>query len=167
MPWVTTSELREKDIVETKKKLTAQALNEVSSLSVFPRGTILIAMYGATIGRFGRLDVAAATNQACCALSVPIGIDPDFFYYSLHAHSKDLVRQAYGGGQPNISQDTIRRFRVPVPYGTEKQRNIADELRKVVYETQMLITDSTKLRDLLLKRRSVLISDVVSGRKQV
>lgn len=108
VPWVTTSELREKIITETKKNVTPQAVEKVSGLVVFPRDTILIAMYGATIGRFGRLGVNATSNQACCALIDPIGIDPEFFYYSLYVHSRELVKQAFGGGQPNINQNTIR-----------------------------------------------------------
>ena len=166
VPWVTTSELREKIITETKKNVTPQAVEKVSGLVVFPRDTILIAMYGATIGRFGRLGVNATSNQACCALIDPIGIDPEFFYYSLYVHSGELVKQAFGGGQPNINQDTIRRFRAPVP-SLAKQRKIAREMKILVDETENIIADSTKLRDLLLKRRSVLITEVVTGRKQV
>lgn len=166
VPWVTTSELREKIITETKKNVTPQAVEKVSGLVVFPRDTILIAMYGATIGRFGRLGVNATSNQACCALIDPIGIDPEFFYYSLYVHSRELVKQAFGGGQPNINQNTIRRFRAPVP-SLAKQKEIAREMKIMVAETEDIIAESTKLRDLLLKRRSVLITEVVTGRKQV
>jgi restriction endonuclease S subunit len=166
VPWVTTSELREKIITETKKNVTPQAVEKVSGLVVFPRDTILIAMYGATIGRFGRLGVNATSNQACCALIDPIGIDPEFFYYSLYVHSRELVKQAFGGGQPNINQDTIRRFRAPVP-SLAKQKKIAREMKIMVAETEDIIAESTKLRDLLMKRRSVLITEAVTGRKQV
>lgn len=166
IPWITTSELREKDIFSTRKSVTPTALKEVSSLAVYPPGTILIAMYGATIGRFGRTRVTATSNQACCALFEPVGIDPEFFYLSLFAHCKQLKELSSGGGQPNIKQDTIRRFRVPVP-PLSKQKEIANQLSVVLHDVDELIAESTKLRDLLLTRRSVLITEVVTGRKQV
>lgn len=66
--WVTTSELREKVITDTEKKISQEALKNFSALKVFPEGALAIAMYGATIGRLGIFGVAAATNQACGVL---------------------------------------------------------------------------------------------------
>ena len=69
IPWVTTSELREKIITKASKPVTELALKEVPSLKLYPIGSLLIAMYGATIGRLGILGVEASVNQACCVLN--------------------------------------------------------------------------------------------------
>lgn len=85
IPWITTSELRETLIASANTRLTRQALEDHSALRVYEPGTLLIAMYGATIGRLAILGIAAATNQACCALAKPNGVDTKFIYYTLLA----------------------------------------------------------------------------------
>ena len=71
VPWVTTSELRESLVTATLQDVTEEAVAAVSSLRIHPRGAVVIAMYGATIGRLGVLGVDATMNQACCAFSSP------------------------------------------------------------------------------------------------
>src|SRR5205085_6382506 len=126
-PWVTTGELRERGIANTAKHVTAQALRDYPALAVFQPGTILVAMYGATVGRLGVLDVAATTNQACCAIWGEGELDQGFLLWWLRAFRSELVQVAYGSGQPNISQETIRSLRVPAP-SLREQRAIAVEL---------------------------------------
>jgi type I restriction enzyme S subunit len=115
VPWITTSELRENLIVDANVKLTRAAMEAHSALRIYDVGTILIAMYGATIGRLGILGIEAATNQACCALARPRGAHPKFVYYALLAGRVVLIEQASGGGQPNINQEKIHAFKIPVP----------------------------------------------------
>ena len=67
IPWVTTGELNDGDIYDTSEHISESALQN-SSAKVFPSGTLLMAMYGATIGKLGITQVDAATNQACCAI---------------------------------------------------------------------------------------------------
>ena len=166
IPWVTTSELREISITETKKYVTQEAIEKVPGLRTHPAGSILIAMYGATIGRFGRLSVPASCNQACCVLSNPYKIDPDFFYSSLWAKRSELILLGSGGGQPNISQDVIRRFEMPVP-PIEEQRRKAKRLEQETSEMDSLIEESTQLIENLKARKTALITEVVTGRKEV
>lgn len=90
--WVTTGELRESTITDTEKKVTQEALEELSALRVYPVGTLLIALYGATIGRLGFLGVEACTNQACCALANPISVMPRFVFYVLLAANPVMSR---------------------------------------------------------------------------
>src|SRR6266700_3846840 len=71
VPWVTTSELRETLITKTKESVTRSDLSAYSALRLYPAGTLLFAMYGATIGRLGILGIAATLNQACCAFALP------------------------------------------------------------------------------------------------
>lgn len=114
-PWVTTGELRENLITETGKTVADSALENFSALKIYPEGTLLVAMYGATIGRLGLLGKSATTNQACCALVGPIGLESKYVFYWLQAFRDQLIRKASGGGQPNINQDTIRALRVSAP----------------------------------------------------
>lgn len=166
VPWVTTSELRENVITATSKRVTRQAVSEVSSLKIHSAGAVLIAMYGATIGRLGTLGVDAATNQACCAFSDPRGVDMRFFYYSLWGQRDDIVRLAVGGGQPNISQTMLRRWRVPCP-PLDEQKRIADHLDESTAALDAMLAKVADLKSLLLERRAALITDVVTGKKEV
>lgn len=166
IPWVTTSELRESVITESNKRVTLEAVTEVSSLKIHPAGAVLIAMYGATIGRLGTLGVDAAMNQACCAFSDPQGIDMRFFYYTLLGQRDDIVLLAVGGGQPNISQTMLRRWRVPCPPSTEQKR-IADELDEATARVDAMLEKVADLKSLLLERRAALITDVVTCKKEV
>jgi type I restriction enzyme, S subunit len=98
---VTTGELREKAITETQKCVTQEALAAYSSLRLYPPGTILIAMYGATIGRLGILGIDATTNQACCALVSPRQLTTRFVFYWFNVFRENLISlYATGGGQP-------------------------------------------------------------------
>ena len=166
IPWVTTSELRESVIVETTQDVTEEAVGALSALRVHPRGSVVIAMYGATIGRLAMLGVDAAMNQACCAFSSPRNVDSRFFYYALWGQRGELILEANGGGQPNISQGFLRRWRVPCPPLVE-QRRIADRLDEVTGRIDAMLAKIDELRALLVERRAALIADVVTGRKQV
>ena len=79
IPWITTSELRESLIEDTAQKVTQEALKNYSALKVYPKGSIAIAMYGATIGRLGILGIDAAVNQACYVFSESKIFDLPFF----------------------------------------------------------------------------------------
>lgn len=164
--WVTTSELRENEILETNQRVTQAAVHAVSSLKVHPRGAILIAMYGATIGRLGVLGVDATVNQACCAFSGPRGIDTRYFYYTLWGQRNDIIRQAVGGGQPNISQTILRRWRVPQPPMDEQERVVA-HLDEATDRIDAMLGKIASLKELLIERRAALITDLVTGRREV
>ena len=88
----------------------------------------------------------------------------DFLFYVLEIADYSLV--ITGSAQPQIIRESLYRLRVPLP-PLETQRRIADYLDRETTEIDSLIADSTRLRDLLLKRRSVLITEVVTGRKRV
>lgn len=166
VPWVTTSELRESLVTATLQDVTEEAVAAVSSLRIHPRGAVVIAMYGATIGRLGVLGVDATMNQACCAFSSPRDVDARFFYYTLWGQRDDIIREAAGGGQPNISQGMLRRWRVPNP-PIDEQRRIADHLDEVTGKIDAMLAKVAELKSLLIERRTALIADVVTGRKKV
>lgn len=166
VPWVNTSDLRDALIKSTQKSVTRKAITEFPALRIYPSDTVLVAMYGATIGKVGLLKISATTNQACCALSQPRNLHPKFAYYSLIACRQWLVGLAYGGGQPNISQGTIRNLRLPVPPILE-QRNIIDYLDRETARIDLLIKRIEESIDLLQRQRTALVSAAVAGQIRV
>ena len=164
-PWLQTGDLNDGYITRTNKFVSELALNDYS-LPIYPKGSIVIAMYGATIGKLGILDIETCTNQACCVLANGNGIENKFAFYVLAAGKKELINSANGGGQPNISQAIIRDFRVPVPSLAEQQQIVAflDAKTAMIDETICRIDEQiTDLRNY----RTALITDAVTGKIDV
>lgn len=162
VPWITTSELRETTITDAARRVTSQAFRVYSALKVFPPGTVLIAMYGATVGRLGVLGVPAATNQACCALYGAGRLDQRFLYWWMWANREHLISMAYGSGQPNVSQDLIRSLRIPAPEVAE-QRRIADRIEHEAVRAEHVTSKLAVLIELLSERRQAMITAAVTG----
>ena len=129
--WVTTGELRERRIEYTSRGISTETLASTPALKVHPAGSLLIAMYGATIGRMAVLGVPAASNQAVCALSGPVDCCVEFVEYALLAARERLLLEAVGGGQPNINQDVVRAFRIPIPAPSEQLEIVSHLVERV------------------------------------
>lgn len=129
IPWVKSGELRETVITETEECITADGLAE-SSAKLLPVNTLLVALYGATVGRIGVLGIEAATNQAVCYI-IPDErrADRKYLYYALQSKVPVWLSQRVGGGQPNISQGIVKDTKIPLPPLSEQKR-IADILDK-------------------------------------
>ncbi|MFB1029637.1 MAG: restriction endonuclease subunit S [Rhodocyclaceae bacterium] len=167
IPWVTTGELRENLVTSTAKCVTREAVETFSSLRVHPTGSLVIAMYGATIGRLGVLGVDATTNQACCVLSSPKNLDVPFVFHWLSAFKDHLIDlYASGGGQPNINQEIVASLRIPAP-STEEQVRIVAALDQEVTQLQSLVDEAESTIALLQERRTALISAAVTGKIDV
>ena len=115
IPWVTSSELRENVIAEVGQRITQEAFESHSALKLYPPGTLLFAMYGATIGRLGLLGIEACVNQAVCALAKPQHFDAHFVFYALQSSRDELLSIATGGGQPNLNAEKVREHCLPQP----------------------------------------------------
>lgn len=161
VPWVTTSELRESRISETEQKLTQIAINELSVLKVFPPDTVLIAMYGATVGRVAILGIPACVNQAVCALAKPTYFVAEFVAYALQASRQFLLSLVSGGGQPNLNARKVTSHRIPCPPLSQQQR-IADYLDQKTAEIDALIAAKQRLLGLLGEKRRSLITHAVT-----
>lgn len=166
VPWVTTSDLRDTKSVTPLRTVSSEALTAYTALTVYPAGTLLVAMYGATVGRVGILAVDAAVNQACCALVPRAAIDPTYAFYWLLAHRTDIMRLASGGGQPNISQDIVRALRIPAPE-TPGQSQIASRLDAAAQGTREAIDACSRSIDLLTEYKQSLITAAVTGELDV
>ena len=161
IPWVTTGELREKLILDTKKKVSKKTIKAFPTLRIYPVGSIAIAMYGATIGRLGILGVEATTNQACCVMSQSNVIFNKFLYYWMQAFKDDIVRLSSGGGQPNINQETVASLKVSTPKYKE-QVHIANFLDHETAQIDTLIKKQQTLIQLLKEKRQAVISHAVT-----
>jgi type I restriction enzyme, S subunit len=161
IPWITTSELRENLISEARQLVTQKAMRDYSVLKYYPEGTLLIALYGATIGRMGILGLPATVNQACCALSEPTKFDTKFVYYWLWAFRPNLISLSSGGGQPNLSQEIIKSIRIPCP-GIKLQQKIAYYLDNKTTQIDALIAKKQRQIELLKEKRAALITQAVT-----
>jgi type I restriction enzyme S subunit len=122
IPWVKSGELREDVITDTEEKITARAIKE-SSAKIVPSGAILLAMYGATVGRMAFLGIDAATNQAVCNIRPdPKKAFPRYVFHCLQSKINHFLGRAAGGAQPNISQGIIRETKIPLPPLDEQRR---------------------------------------------
>ena len=88
---------------------------------MLPVNTVLLAMYGATIGKVGILGVEAATNQACACGICSEWVDYRFLFYYLQSQKSSFIRSGKGGAQPNISQTIIKQYDFPLPSLPEQQ----------------------------------------------
>ena len=123
IPWLKTGDLNDGYITHIPEYITEKALNE-TSVKLNPTGSVLIAMYGATIGKIGILTFPATTNQACCACEVFNGIDREFIFLFLLSHREEFIKMGGGGAQPNISKEKIINTYIPLPPFTEQKRII-------------------------------------------
>ncbi|WP_243647638.1 restriction endonuclease subunit S [Bacteroides sp. OF03-11BH] len=121
IPWLKTGDLNDKYVTYIPEYITEKALDE-TSVKLNPKGSVLIAMYGATIGKVGILTFPATTNQACCACDVFDEIERMYLFYFLLSHREKFLRQGGGGAQPNISKEKIVNTHIPIPPLAEQKR---------------------------------------------
>jgi type I restriction enzyme S subunit len=128
IPWLMSGEVSQGDVRAAANFITQKGL-ENSAAKMFPKDTVLVAMYGATAGQVGILRFEAATNQAVCGILPNKHFVPEFLFYFLLSRKDELMAQAAGNAQPNISQIKIRNTDVPVVPLPEQQRivGILDE----------------------------------------
>jgi type I restriction enzyme S subunit len=120
IPWVKSGELHQDLVLQTEETLSDLGL-ENSSAKVMPVGTVLVAMYGATVGAVSVLGIDAATNQAVCCLSPGNNLRTEYLVVLLRLMTSVLLAQRVGGAQPNLSQDLIRNLVIPSPPLGEQQ----------------------------------------------
>ena len=130
IPWLKTGDLTDGDINEIPECISKKAL-ESCSMRLNPIGSVLIAMYGATIGKLGILKIEATTNQACCACVPYNGIYNKYLFYYLMSQKKDFTEKAEGGAQPNISREKLVVHLLPLP-PYEEQKRIVVAIEKML-----------------------------------
>lgn len=123
IPWLKTGDLNDGIIINIPEFITEKALAE-TSVKLNPSGSVLIAMYGATIGKVGILSFPATTNQACCAC-VDYKLEQMYLFYFLLANRENFIRMGGGGAQPNISKEKIINTVISLPPLKEQHRIVA------------------------------------------
>lgn len=152
--WVKSQELLDGFILGTEERITPDAL-ENSSAKVFPTHTVLIALYGATIGMLGILADEAATNQACCAvLPKSSAFGREFAFLTLLTNRERIVGLRLGAAQQNISQVLLRNFECvkPPPAIAAQFAERTAPLFDGILTLQRQIQTLRQTRDLLLPR---------------
>lgn len=160
-----TGDLNDGYIENTTKRITSKALKD-TNLKLYSKGSLVIAMYGATIGKLGILNIDTTVNQACCVLSECDTMFTKYAFYLFAIAKNDLILQSRGGGQPNISQDTIRNEKLIVP-PYEEQKEIAYFIDEEIIPISYAITNAEKQIIALQERKQIIINEVVTGKFKV
>ena len=162
IPWVKSGELPDGLVSEVEERITAAAVAN-SSAKLFPAGTLLIALYGATVGKLGILKEAATTNQAVCAIFPPEYLDTKYLFWYLRCVRSDLVAQAVGGAQPNISQGILRELRVPIA-PLDQQKRIVAEIEKQYSRLDEAVANLKRVKANLKRYKAAVLKSAVAGR---
>ena len=112
--WIKTGELNNGYIYEAEEYITTKAVKN-SSAKIFPKGTVIVAMYGATIGQCAILGIVAATNQACACAVVNSTTSNRFLFNYLLSQKSNFIKLGKGGAQPNISQTILKNYPILLP----------------------------------------------------
>jgi len=164
--WLQSGDLNDGFITETSKKITQKAKDEFSTLKLYREGSLVIAMYGATIGKMGYLNIKTATNQACCVLSNLFHNNKMYLFYQLLSMKLYIISLSTGGGQPNINQDIVRFLKLAVPPISE-QIQIANYLDDKTAQIDNIVSNIEQQINKLTQLRKSLINDVVTGKIKV
>ena len=160
--WVNSGDLNDGIIEYCQRTVTDEALRDFSALKTYDPGALLVAMYGATIGKTGILGMTGCVNQAICVLQ-PIGpVLTSYAHYWFIGQRERIIELGSGGGQPNINQDVIKNLGIPcgdiptqsaIVAGLNRMSAMYDENRETLGSSI----------DLLQEFKRSLISAAVSG----
>ncbi|EKB06363.1 hypothetical protein AS361_15915 [Myroides marinus] len=161
IPWVKSGELKSNIITETEEYITELAV-EKSSAKLFPKGTLLLALYGATIGKTAILGIDATTNQAICGIFETHYVFTKYTYYYLQNRKEHLIKLGTGGAQPNISQNIVKALNFPLPPLPE-QRAIVKKIEALFSSLDAGIADLKKAQEQLEIYRQAVLKKAFEG----
>ena len=148
--WLRSGEVSQGDIYNTEQTITLLGL-ENSSAKIFPVKTVVIAMYGATVGQVGILRKEMSTNQAICGVFPNGDLTPEYLYYFLISKKAEFLKSAIGGAQANISQQIIRKTLIPLP-PLSLQSSFTCKIRQIKLQKAAVQSTITDLETLLASR---------------
>ena len=161
IPWIKTGELQDCILINTEECITEDAVNN-SSAKLFPKGTLLMSMYGVNVGKLGISEIEATCNQACCVFT-PKHIDYKYYlFHYLKSIREYLLSISFGAAQQNLSQELIKSIRVLFP---DEETNIS-----FVKEVQPLFKEISIIQQqnqLLTRQRDLLLPRLMSGKLEV
>ena len=163
IPWVKTGDLKEEYLYSVEDHIKEEGLNN-SSAKMYPPGTVLIAMYGATIGATSILRFDACTNQACAAFKPCTEVKPEYLYYFLRSKKQKFISDGVGRAQPNISAGYLKKVCFDIRSSAEQEKIVSnlDKINGIIQKRQRELL----LLDELIKARFVeMFGDPVSNPK--
>jgi len=161
IPWLKTGDLNDGFITEIPESITNAALQE-TSVKLNPKDSVLIAMYGATIGKVGILTYPATTNQACCACTEYI-VDKLYLFYFLLAYRNAFIAMGGGGAQPNISKEKIITTLMPLP-PLHEQKRIVDSIGHWLSLVNSIEENKDNLQDTIKQAKSKILDLAIHGK---
>lgn len=164
--WLNTGDLNDDIIIESSKKISQKAVDDYTGLREFPENSVVIALYGATIGKLAIIKKAMATNQACCVITPSEELNFKYLFFVLMAARNFIISLSYGGGQPNISQEIIKQFRIGLPSADEQRRIIERIEKELKVLDEIMIKSDLQIQNLNDYRQSI-ISEAVTGKIDV
>ena len=162
IPWLKTGDLNDGLITNIPEKITEDAVAN-SSAKINPTGSVLIAMYGATIGKLGILTFPATTNQACCACIEYFAITQKYLFYFLLSHRDMFIAKGGGGAQPNISKEIIVNTAIPLPPLAEQER-IVTEIEHWLTLIDQIEQDESDLQTVIKQTKSKILDLAIHGK---
>lgn len=181
--WVTTGELSSGHVNHTSELITVKAVKE-TKMRIYPQGTLLMAMYGQgkTRGTVAILEIDAAVNQACAAITVKDG-KGKFLFYQLKNSYQDIRKLSNTGNQENLNADIIKTYQVPWAPDEEqeristilttqdkvielKEKRLAEKQRQKKYLMQQLLTGKKRLPGFSGAWKNIKLCEVLSERKE-
>ena len=175
--WVTTGELSSGHVNHTSELITVKAVKE-TKMRIYPQGTLLMAMYGQgkTRGTVAILEIDAAVNQACAAITVKDG-KSKFLFYQLKNSYQDIRKLSNTGNQENLNADIIKTYQVPWAPDEEqeristilttqdkvielKEKRLAEKQRQKKYLMQQLLTGKKRLPGFLKSWKTVELGEI-------
>lgn len=164
-PWIQSGDINGENLFVTKNCVSNSAIESYSALRVYQAPYLVVAMYGASVGNLSLSMIDACVNQACCVLKKPT-INLKFSFYIFKAVKDYLARKAVGGGQPNISQETIKQLWLPIP-SADEQIEISNYLDEKCRSVDALIAKKQQYLTEIENYKKSLIYEYVTGKKEV
>lgn len=161
IPWVKSGELENNIITTSEEFITEEGLLN-SSAKIFPAGTLLIALYGATIGKLAFLGIDAATNQAVCGIFQNENVSLKYLYYYLLFQRPNLIKQGVGGAQPNISQTILKKLEISYPDSITEQQRIVARIEELFSELDKAVDTLKTTKEQLEVYRQAVLKDAFS-----
>ena len=130
IPWLRTQEVDFREIWDTEIKITEEGL-KTSSAKWIPKDCIIIAMYGATVGKIGINKIPMTTNQACANIQ----LDEEIVHYRYVFHflcsQYAYIKSLGTGSQTNINAQIVKNIKIPVPFAENPEKSLNEQLRIV------------------------------------
>lgn len=153
IPWINSGEIGQGEIWKPKNFITELGLQN-SSAKIFPKNTVLLAMYGATAGKVGILKIEACTNQAVCGIFPNEKYLPKFLYLQLFTMYDYLLSLRTGVARDNLSQSKIQEIKIKLPPLAIQEQIVSEveALEKVIQESEAIIQGATAQKQEVLRR---------------